>query len=116
MDGDSKQPRVVVTGMGLVTPLGIGVEASWQGAVEGHSCARRITRFDPSPFHVQIACEIDDNLFIYEISNGGRLQITTEGGILPAWSPDGEKLAFSWYRDGSYDIYVVDLDDVTGTD
>jgi Tol biopolymer transport system component len=67
-----------------------------------------------SPDGSRIACEIDDNLFVYELSNGGRLQITTEGGIHPAWSPDGEKLAFSWDRGGNYDIYVVNLDDVIG--
>ena len=38
--------RVVVTGLGLVTPLGNGVEHSWKGIVEGRSGIRPITTFD----------------------------------------------------------------------
>ena len=46
--------RVVVTGMGMVTPLGCGVEATWSRLVAGNSGARRIDRFDVS----DIACKI----------------------------------------------------------
>ncbi len=53
-------PRVVITGVGLVTPLGIGVEETWQAVIEGRSSARRISRFDPSDYAVQIACEVRD--------------------------------------------------------
>jgi len=51
--------RVVVTGLGLITPLGIGVEASWQGLLAGRSGIRRITAFDASGFPTQIAGEVD---------------------------------------------------------
>jgi 3-oxoacyl-[acyl-carrier-protein] synthase II len=50
--------RVVVTGLGLISPLGIGTEATWQGLVEGRSGAGPITRFDTSDFSVKIAAEV----------------------------------------------------------
>jgi 3-oxoacyl-[acyl-carrier-protein] synthase II len=50
--------RVVVTGMGAITPLGIGVEATWQGLLAGRSGVRRITRFDVSDFPTQFAAEV----------------------------------------------------------
>jgi len=48
--------RVVITGLGLVTPLGCGVEASWSRLLEGKSGARRIEEFDASDLACQIAC------------------------------------------------------------
>lgn len=51
--------RVVVTGVGLITPLGIGVEESWSGLIEGRSGIRRITHFDSSAFATQIAGEVE---------------------------------------------------------
>src|SRR3954453_7437707 len=50
--------RVVITGMGCVTPLGIGREAFWSGLISGKSGVRRIETFDPSSFSVQIAAEV----------------------------------------------------------
>jgi 3-oxoacyl-[acyl-carrier-protein] synthase II len=52
--------RVVITGMGCVTPLGIGREAFWNGLLEGRSGVRRIRAFDASSFPVQIAAEVPD--------------------------------------------------------
>ena len=52
--------RVVVTGMGCVSPNGVGNKAFSQAALEGRSGVRRITRFDPSEIQVQIAGEVPD--------------------------------------------------------
>ena len=52
--------RVVVTGLGLVTPLGIGVEKTWPAIIAGTSGVGRITRFDPSELPSQIAAEVKD--------------------------------------------------------
>lgn len=52
--------RVVVTGVGLVTPLGTGVAKTWDGLCAGKSGVGPITRFDASDFPVQIAAEVDD--------------------------------------------------------
>jgi len=52
--------RVVVTGMGAVTPLGQGVAATWDGFVAGRSGIRRIEAFDPSRLDSQIAGEVRD--------------------------------------------------------
>lgn len=51
--------RVVVTGMGALSPLGIGVKASWEACTEGRSGIRRITKFDPAAYKTQIAGEVD---------------------------------------------------------
>ena len=50
--------RVVVTGLGLVTPVGNTVEESWSALVAGTSGAARIRRFDPAPLDVQFGCEV----------------------------------------------------------
>ncbi|MGD0861460.1 MAG: beta-ketoacyl-ACP synthase II [Candidatus Limnocylindrales bacterium] len=51
-------PRVVVTGMGAVTPLGLDVATTWEGLVAGRSGVATITRFDPSRLTTRIAAEI----------------------------------------------------------
>jgi 3-oxoacyl-[acyl-carrier-protein] synthase II len=50
--------RVVVTGLGLVTPLGVNVEESWGGLLAGRSGAAPITKFDASRLQVRFACEV----------------------------------------------------------
>lgn len=52
--------RVVVTGMGAVTPVGIGVEQIWSALLAGRSGIRRITRFDVSNFPTQFAGEVQN--------------------------------------------------------
>lgn len=52
--------RVVVTGLGALTPIGNNVEAYWQTLLAGKSGAARITRFDPEKFKTQFACELKD--------------------------------------------------------
>ncbi|TKB28106.1 beta-ketoacyl-[acyl-carrier-protein] synthase II [Desulfopila sp. IMCC35006] len=52
--------RVVVTGVGLVTPLGTGVSKSWQNICSGVSGIDLITRFDTSDYAVKIAAEVKD--------------------------------------------------------
>ena len=50
--------RVVVTGLGAVTPLGIGVGPTWEAVLAGRSGVGRITKFDPSGFSTTIAAEV----------------------------------------------------------
>jgi len=50
--------RVVVTGLGIVAPVGIGVSQAWSNILAGKSGIARISRFDPSPFPSQIAGEV----------------------------------------------------------
>ncbi len=55
-----KERRVVVTGLGLVTPLGTGVEKTWDALCEGRSGIDTITRFDLNGFPIKIAGEVKD--------------------------------------------------------
>lgn len=57
---DRTTRRVVVTGLGLVTPLGTGVEKTWRALCAGESGIRRITKFDPTGYDAQIAGEVTD--------------------------------------------------------
>ncbi len=52
--------RVVVTGLGVISPVGIGVESSWSNLIAGKSGITRISKFDPSNFSSQIAGEVKD--------------------------------------------------------
>jgi 3-oxoacyl-[acyl-carrier-protein] synthase II len=52
--------RVVVTGIGAVTPIGNGADGLWQGVLRGESAVRRVTRFDPSMFRSHLAAEVSD--------------------------------------------------------
>ncbi|UVC10629.1 beta-ketoacyl-ACP synthase II [Rhizobium sp. TH2] len=50
--------RVVITGLGMVTPLGCGVEATWANALAGKSGARRVTEFEVEDLPAKIACRL----------------------------------------------------------
>lgn len=52
--------RVVVTGIGIVSPLGVGTSASWQNLIAGQCAIKRIAAFDPSAFSCQLAGEVPD--------------------------------------------------------
>src|SRR5258708_3931160 len=52
------QRRVVVTGMSVITPVGLNLAQSWDNVVGGRSGIERIATFDPAPFDTQIAGEI----------------------------------------------------------
>ena len=55
---DSGRKRVVITGLGAVTPLGNDVESSWASLIAGESGAARIEAFDPTGYPVDFACEL----------------------------------------------------------
>ncbi|RUT26982.1 beta-ketoacyl-[acyl-carrier-protein] synthase II [Asaia sp. W19] len=70
-----KERRVVVTGMGLVTPLAVGVEQTWQRLIAGQTGIGRITSFDPSDLPAHVAGEVPEGP-------------TAEGGLtLSDWVP-----------------------------
>jgi 3-oxoacyl-[acyl-carrier-protein] synthase II len=50
--------RVVITGLGLLSPLGCGVETSWRRLTAGENAAQRVENFDVSDLSCQIACQI----------------------------------------------------------
>jgi len=52
--------RVAITGMGMVTPIGTGIEAVWEGLSSGRSGIGPITRFDASDYPTKIAGEVQD--------------------------------------------------------
>src|ERR1043165_2430411 len=62
--------RVVITGMGCVTPIGIGREAFWRGLQNGDSGVRRIESFDVSKSPVKIAAQVRD--FDWEAQLGAK--------------------------------------------
>jgi 3-oxoacyl-[acyl-carrier-protein] synthase II len=52
--------RVVITGMGLITPLGLGIEPFWNGLLQGRRVIGPITQFDASPLSTRIAAEVKE--------------------------------------------------------
>lgn len=60
LHGFTSPRRVVITGIGCVTPIGIGRDQFWDGLRSGKSGVRRIESFDASPFDIQIAAEIPE--------------------------------------------------------
>lgn len=60
MGAENGRRRVVVTGLGMVTPLGNDVESTWASLVAGESGAAPITQFDSTDYGVHFACEVKD--------------------------------------------------------
>ncbi len=57
---DHLNRRVVITGVGLITPIGIGVKETWSALCAGKSGVGEITRFDVSNYQTRIAAEVKD--------------------------------------------------------
>lgn len=57
---NGRERRVVITGIGTVTPIGVGREGLWDGLRAQRSVVRTVSRFDPSPFRSHVAAEVDD--------------------------------------------------------
>ena len=57
---NASKRRVVVTGLGVVSPVGIGVQPAWSNVIDGKSGITRITKFDPSNFSSKVAGEVKD--------------------------------------------------------
>ena len=60
MSTRSRRRAVWITGLGIVTPIGIGLDQFWAGLQKGRSPVKRIDRFDPTAFRSQVAAQIDD--------------------------------------------------------
>jgi 3-oxoacyl-[acyl-carrier-protein] synthase II len=80
---ESKMRRVVVTGLGLVTPLGADVETAWANILASKSGAARITRFDPSDQKCQIACEVNPADHPYGFDPGLRVDHKVQRQVDP---------------------------------
>ncbi|MCP3887559.1 MAG: beta-ketoacyl-ACP synthase II [Desulfobulbaceae bacterium] len=78
--------RVVVTGVGLVTPLGTGVEKSWNNICSGVSGIDHITRFDTSDYGVKIAAEVKDfqTEDFFDKKAGKKLDLFVQYGVAAA--------------------------------
>ncbi len=75
--------RVVVTGLGLVTPLGGDVETSWKNILAAKSGAGRITRFDPEDYACKIACEVKPADHEYGFDPGKRVDHKVQRQVDP---------------------------------
>jgi 3-oxoacyl-[acyl-carrier-protein] synthase II len=95
--------RVVVTGVGLVTPLGTGTERNWEGLATGRSGVRAITRFDASVLPARVAGEVPDfdpdrfierkerkkmDLFIQYAVAAAQMAVEEAGLAIPLVRPD----------------------------
>jgi len=83
----TEERRVVITGMGLVTPLGLGLEAVWKDLLDGKSGAGPIQKFDTSDLPAKIACSIP------------------RGGEVPLFNPDDWMLPKEQRRVDDFIVY-----------
>jgi 3-oxoacyl-[acyl-carrier-protein] synthase II len=94
--------RVVVTGLGAVTPIGNDVATTWRAMQAGVSGASRITKFDPTNFPVQFACEVKgfDPLLSMERKEAKRADQYTQYAVAAAV----EAMHDAGLSDGGYDV------------
>jgi len=78
--------RVVITGLGLVTPVGLTVEDTWSSLLAGKPGAAPITKFDPSRLQVRFACEVKgfDPLSYMERKEAKRMDLFTQFAMAAA--------------------------------
>ncbi|MDQ6635623.1 MAG: beta-ketoacyl-ACP synthase II [Gemmatimonadota bacterium] len=94
--------RVVVTGLGAVTPIGNDVATTWRAMQSGVSGASRITKFDPTNFPVQFACEVKgfDPLLSMDRKEAKRADQYTQYAVAAAV----EAMADAGLANGGYDV------------
>jgi 3-oxoacyl-[acyl-carrier-protein] synthase II len=100
---NGQRRRVVVTGVGLVTPLGTGTEENWQALMAGRSGIRQITRFDASVLPARVAGEVPDfdphrfierkdikkmDIFIQYAMGAARMAVSQSGLPDPLGTPE----------------------------
>lgn len=95
--------RVVVTGMGALTPIGNSVESFWAGLLNGVSGATAITKFDATKFKTQFACEIKD----FDVS---QYLDRKEARKLDLFSQYAVASATEAVKDSKLDLSAIDLD------
>jgi len=95
--------RVVVTGLGAITPLGNDVKTTWQNALQGKNGAGPITHFDSSLFKTQFACEVKD-------FNPGDLFDRKEARKFDRYSQFAVKAAKEAMEDSGLDLENENLD------
>jgi 3-oxoacyl-[acyl-carrier-protein] synthase II len=101
--------RVVVTGIGLVSPLGIGTDVNWRGLTTGQSGIGRITRFDASAYASQIAGEVKgfDPLQFVEKKDVKKMDIFIQYAIAASkCAMDDAKLTITDANAGSIGVFV----------
>src|SRR5512134_358306 len=74
--------RIVVTGLDVVTPIGVGLEAFWKAALAGTSGVRRITHFDPHGLPTQIAASLTDPVLLKELRGESALDDQEPRGVV----------------------------------
>jgi 3-oxoacyl-[acyl-carrier-protein] synthase II len=94
--------RVVVTGLGLVTPLASGVEATWKRLIAGESAAGRIEKFDIAEYPCQIAAEVPR-----ADGYGGGAALIASGAPQAAFNPDAWMEPKEQRRNDDFIIYGV---------
>lgn len=95
--------RVVVTGMGALTPIGNSVESFWAGLLNGVSGAAAITKFDATKFKTQFACEVKD----FDVS---QFLDRKEARKLDLFSQYAVASATEAVKDSKLDLSAIDLD------
>lgn len=103
MAAAASRRRVVVTGLGCVTPLGVDLASSWEGALAGRSGVRTITRFDASEFAVRIAGEVPGEFDLGDLPSKEARRL--DRVVALALSASGQALAGS-----GLDLASVDLE------
>ena len=91
----SRPRRVVITGIGCVTPIGIGREAFWSALTAGASGVRTIDSFDPSQFSVRIAASVPDFDWQAELNPKDRKHVARTVPLVLAAARDAMKDAGS---------------------
>ncbi len=84
MANSKKMKRVVITGLGAITPIGKNRKEYWNGLLNGISGAEKITRFDPTKFKTQFACEIKkyDPLDYFDRKEARKLDRYSQYGLI----------------------------------
>ncbi|WP_225731416.1 MULTISPECIES: beta-ketoacyl synthase [unclassified Nocardia] len=96
------ESRVVITGMGVLAPGGVGVNEFWKLLGDGRTATRRITLFDPAPFRSQVAAEIDFVPAEHGLTeeDASRLDRATQLALAAVREALGSGCTFDPYRTG----------------